>query len=256
MSRLAIAFLGQCHTVGYDGVAADRSFPEVCRGVLQAARPEHQVELIVRQYHHPAELPSAAAEALRSGPRVIVVEVVGWLAMVGSNGVDLSRLPRRVRSAYERVRFFRQASRRVALQTQGADLIHIVREGALGVASSLLRPLLARLPRPTIVEYEACVGEALDLIAQQGVPAVVQGPGSGNFAVRGVRLPANAMQLYREVAAMARRVAAAHGARFVDRWDTVAGCDFYLSGSTRPSARGHSVWGHLLADHLLRDGLV
>jgi hypothetical protein len=69
------------------------------------------------------------------------------------------------------------------------------------------------------------------------------------------KIASDALQRYRAVLAMARRLAAAHNALFVDRWDTVAG-NFYLPGSARPTTSGHSVWGHLLADELLRAGVV
>jgi hypothetical protein len=65
MSQLLITFLGQCHITGYPGVPPDTVFPEVCRSILQAARPEHQVDLILAPYHHPAELPGAVRVALR-----------------------------------------------------------------------------------------------------------------------------------------------------------------------------------------------
>lgn len=256
MSRLAIAFVGQCHTVGYPGVPADAAFPEVCRGVLQASRPQHRVELVVEPYYHPAQLLGAVRKALAQRPRVVVVEVVGWLAITGSSTIDLSRLPRGIRSAYERGQFLRRATRLVAKKTQSSGLIHHVQTSALALASSVVRPLFPRLPRPTVPEYETFVSEALALIATApGISRVVQGPGAGNFATESKRLPVDAIARYRAVNEMARRVAAAHGALYVDRWDTVAS-GFFIPGTTRPTARGHSMWGHLLADHLLREGMV
>lgn len=255
MSRLDIAFLGQCHTTGYAGVEPDRAFPEVCRRLLEAARPGHQVELILQPYYHPAELPAVAAAALQRQPRVVVIEVVGWLAMTGSGKLDLSRLPRGVRSAYDRARFFRKASRTIGRQTRGSNAIHRVSAGALGFAGSILRPLLPKLPRPSIGEYEACLSDTLATIRATGIHAVVQGPGAGNFAMMSKRLPPDAVERYTAVRAMAQRVAAAHGALYVDRWDTVSG-GFFIPGTTRPTLQGHSAWGHLLADHLLRAGLV
>jgi hypothetical protein len=255
MSRLAIAFLGQCHVRGYEGVPPDATFPEVCRNIVQASRPGHHVELIAETYQHPAHLHAAVTAALARRPRVVVIEVVGWLAIAGSSVLDLSRLPRGIRSAYQRGQHLRRVSRSIIRKTEGSALIHSVRTNALALASSLLQPLLPRLPRPTIAEYEACVSSALSLIASQGVTAVVQGPGAGNFAVSSKRLPDDAVERYRAVSEMARRVATEHGALYVDRWDTVAG-GFFIPGTTRPTKRGHSTWGHLLADHLLRAGVV
>lgn len=255
MSRINVAFVGQCHTVGYAGVPPDAAFPEVCRRVLQASRPDHRVELTVEPYYHPAELRDAVAKVLRGKPRVVVIEVVGWLAIAGSNAVDLSKLPRGIRSTFERTRYFRRTRQHIAQQTRGDGLIVNIQTNALALAGSVLRPLLPRMPRPSVVDYEACVVDALSLIAAaEGTTAVIQGPG-GNLAVTSKPLPPDATQRYRAVHEMARRVAEANGALYVDRWDTVTG-GFFLPGTTRPTAEGHSVWGHLLADELLRAGVV
>jgi hypothetical protein len=256
MSRLVVAFVGQCHTVGYPGVPPDAAFPEVCRGVLQASRPGHQVGIIVEPYYHPAQLSGAVRSVLRERPRAVVVEVVGWLAITGTSAVDLSRLPGGVRSAYQRAQFLRRASRFVADKTGGVELVHRVHTSALALAHSVLAPLLPRYPRATVADYEGCVADALTLIRQTpGVTPVVQGPGAATFAVEAKGLASDAVSRYRAVNEMARRVATAHAALYVDRWDTVAG-DFYLPGTSRPGRQGHSVWGHLLADRLLQSGAV
>lgn len=255
MSRVTIGFAGQCHISGYEGVSADAAFPQVCRRVLQAARPNFQVELALESYHHPAELHRRVAALLPKRPRAVVLEVVGWIAISGSSSIDLSRLPRGVRSAYERARHLRQASQNIGEKTRGSGLIHIVQSNALAAASGLLRPLLPRLPRPTLAEYESSVADALDLITAGGAAPVVQGPGAGNFAGISKRLPDDAIRQYVAVNQMARRVAEAKGALYVDRWDTVS-AGFFIPGTTRPTTKGQSMWGHLLADHLLRAGIV
>lgn len=255
MSRLTIAFIGQCHVLGYPGVPADVAFPEVCRGVVQASRPQHRVELIAKTYFHPAQLLKAVAAVLPQQPRVIVIEVVGRIAISGSSGVDLSRLPRGIRSAYDKAQYLRRISRRITQKTRTSGVIHAVQTNVLALANSVLQPLLPRLPRPTVADYEACVSKALALIVTNpGITAVIQGPGAGNFAVESKRLPADTIERYLAVNEMARRVAAEHGALYVDRWDTVAG-GFFIPGTTRPTMQGHSIWGHLLAEHLLRAGV-
>jgi hypothetical protein len=60
---------------------------------------------------------------------------------------------------------------------------------------------------------------------------------------------------YAGVHVMSRRVAEAHGALFVDRWDTVSS-GFYTDGSPRPTLAGHSACGHLLGAELLQAGFV
>lgn len=256
MSRILISFLGQCHISGYPGVPADAAFPQVCRGILQAARPQHTIELVLVPYIHAGELPGVVRAALRQRPRVIVIEVVGWLAVNGVPVVDLSRFPRVLRTAYERTQYLRRTSRLVAERTRSSSVIHTVQTNAVSLANSVLRTLLPRLPRTTVPEYEACVSEALSIIqTHAGVTAVIQGPGAGNFAAASKGMPSDAVERYRAVNEMARRVADAHGALFVDRWDTVM-AGFFLSGTTRPTVAGQSVWGHLLAETLLREGLV
>lgn len=257
MSRLAIAFVGQCHTAGYPGVPADAAFPRVCRDDVQASRPEKRVEVLLRPYFHPSELTGAVRSALRQHPRVVVVEVIGWLAVTGTAAVDFSRLPRGIRSAYQRLRYFRHVSRTIVKNIPGgSDLIYRAQTTAIALSGNVLRSLLPRYPRPTVDEYEACVTQSLELIKRAaGIDAVVQGPGAPNLALDSRWLPSDAMERYREVNAMARRVAAASEALYVDRWDTVAS-GFYTADSVKPSASAHSVWGHLLASQLLAAGVV
>ena len=91
-----------------------------------------------------------------------------------------------------------------------------------------------------------------------GTTVVVQGPGAFNDAP--VRFPgsSNVTEIYRLVHTMAFQVAERTGALFVD-WLTATPLDthrFYLKGQIRPSPAGHLVWGELLAEELLRAGLV
>jgi hypothetical protein len=255
MIPLRIGFVGQCHTVGYPGVPADSTFPEVCRSVVQASRPEHRVEILPQPYYHPTELSEVVRTLLRRRPRVVVLEVVGWLTVAGETPLDLSHLPRGIRSAWQRVRFMRRASRFVTERTGGSGVIHKVGASALEAASGVLRPLLRAMPRASLAEYGTCVSQALTMIAAAGVMPVVQGPGAASFTVDAPHIPPDIMDRYRAVHEMALRLATHHRALFVERWDTVAG-GFYIPGSPRPTMRGHSVWGHLLADHLLRAGVV
>jgi hypothetical protein len=256
VSRLAVGFVGQCHTVGYPGVPPDTAFPEVCRGLLQAARPGHRIEIVLQPYYHPAQLFGAVTTVLAHQPRVVVVEVVGWVAITGTSAVDLSRLPVGVRSAYQRAQYLRRAARFVADRTGGLELVHRVQTSAMRLAHGVLGPLLPRYPRASVGDYEACVSEALSCVRQAaGVTPVVQGPGAATFAVNAKGLASDALTRYRAVNDMARRVASRHGALYIDRWDTVVD-GFYLPGTSRPTRQGHSIWGHLLADHLLQSGIV
>jgi hypothetical protein len=256
VSHLRIAFVGQCHTVGYPGVPADAAFPEVCRNAVQAARPELKVELVLKPYYHPLELPAVVRAALRSQPRVVVIEVIGWLAVTGGRVIDLSRLPRRIRSTFQRVQHLRRAARVVSDKTRQAGPIYDVRTNALGIVSDVLRPLFPRYPRPTVAEYESAVSGAISAVYEcPGIAVVVQGPGAPNFTLDSPGIAPDAIERYRAVNAMSRRVAASHNALFVERWDTVA-AGFYLPGNIKPAMAGHSVWGHLLASELLGSGIV
>lgn len=257
MMPLRIAFVGQCHTVGYPGVPPDAAFPQVCRSVIQARRPEARVEVVPQEYQHPTDLPDAIAAALRRKPCVVVIEVVGFLTIRGRNSVDLGRLPKGVRSVYQRVRHFRHVSQTlVAKIPKASGLVYSVQRGAFHALGAVLPGIAPRTTRPTLSEYEEYVGRAIDDVKQHaGVHCVVQGPGAPNLTLDSRHLAADAIERYRGVEQMARRVAENHGALYVDRWDTVAS-GFFLPGSIRPSAEGHSVWGHLLADQLLRAGVV
>ena len=253
---ITIAFVGQCHTVGYAGVPADAAFPRVCRDVVQHARPDKRVDVRLHPCYHPSELDESVRAALRGNPRVVVVEVIGWLAVTGTTAVDLSRLPKGVRSAYQRARHLRHVARSLTRNApRAAAGVARVETAISSVGYALLRPLLPRHARPSIAEYEQCLGAALARITASGAHAVVQGPGAPNTALDSRRLASDAIERYRGVDAMARRAAAAHGALFVDRWDTVTS-GFYSDGDVRPSLRGHSTWGHLLAGELLRAGIV
>jgi len=126
-----------------------------------------------------------------------------------------------------------------------------VRANTLATASEVLRPLFPRYPRPTVIEYEHAISEAIVAISRNnGVSVVVQGPGAPNVYLDSPGIAPDALERYRAVNVMSRRVAAAHSALYVERWDTVAP-GFFLPGSIRPTKNGHSVWGHLLAAELL-----
>ena len=257
MSEINIAFVGQCHTVGYPGVPPDVAFPEVCRADIQASRPGTHVQISLHPYYHPAELARAAKAALLHRPRVVVIEVVGWLAVTGTRIVDLSMLPKGVRSAYDRVRHFRQVSRAVSKRApRDAEAIYRPLGTATALAGGILRSLLPRYPRPSVAEYETAVVNALQLIrAVPDTQAVVQGPGAPNLVLDSRRIASDAVKRYIAVREMAQRAATAHEVLYVDRWDTVTNA-FFGKDSIRPTAKSHSVWGHLLASELLRAGVV
>lgn len=254
---VTIAFLGQCHASGYSGVPPEATFPQVCRAEVEAQRPEVSVRVVIQEYHHPSELLTAATHVLRRVPHIVVLEIVGWLAVKGTAAIDLSRLPSGVRSTYQRVRHFRRvANLAVAKMPRTATLVERVHTNAYALATGMLRPLIPRLPRPTIDEYETLIDAAVANIAATGdVHVVVQGPGAPNLALDARGLPTDMLSRYRAVEQSARRIAERHRALYIDRWDTTAP-QFYTPGSIRPQAEGHLIWGHLLAKGLLAAGLV
>jgi len=174
-----------------------------------------------------------------------------------SAAVDLARLPLGVRSAYDRARHFRRVTNFISNKVpEAAGLIHRVHTNAQALANGVLRPLLPRLPRPTIAEYESFVDNAVARMQQrEGVHVVVQGPGAPNLELDERRLPPDMPERYREVEQLARRVAEKRRALYVDRWSTLTP-RLFLPGSIRPQADGHVVWGNLLADELLAAGMV
>ncbi|HEX7709124.1 MAG TPA: hypothetical protein VF701_21890 [Thermoanaerobaculia bacterium] len=256
MPNVTIAFLGQCHTTGYDGVPPQSTFLEVARRAIAARRPEVTIDYVIESVPHPADFAGALGTALRSNPSVVVLEIVGWLAVTGARSVDLSRLPPHVRGAYARLRHFRTVARQmVAGFPIVANLVDQVNVTAAQVARSPLGDILPRLPRATIEEYEQLVNEALaPLTERPGISVVIQGPGEMNQSLSWNTSP-DVIERYRQVDAMARRIAEKHAALFIDRWASTTSA-FYQPGGVRPSIEGHMIWGHLLADELLDAGLV
>ena len=257
MSRSSIAFIGQCHTSGYPGVPPHATFPQVCRRAVESCRPGARVDVVLEPYQHPAELPEAVARALQARPRVVVIEVIGWMAVTGKTAVDLSRLPKRVRTAYQRMRHFREVTHAIGHGTGhiGTAVFRVQATGAQ-IASGLLRKIVHRYPRPSLEEYERFLRLALEEIAlHPNIHAVIQGPGAPNLDLDARGIAPDAVERYRAVEAMARRVAEEAEALYVDRWDSVDS-GFFLDGSIRPTAGGHDVWGNLLARELLTAGLV
>jgi len=252
MSRTTIVFLGQCHTYGYPGVPPEAAFPQVLRRAIEAYKPDTTLNVILEPYDHPSGLSRSVTRALRHRPRIVVVEVTGWLAVKGSGAVNLSRLPKTFHSTYDRVRHFRVASQFIAAKIpQGSKLIYRFQSKSFEAIASVLGPLIARYPRPTVEEYRACVSDAIQRIVQSpGTQVVIQGPGSPNLDLNFRGLAADAVERYKAVECMAREVATQHGTMYVDRWNAV-NPDFFSPGSIRPTAEGHMEWGNLLARELL-----
>jgi hypothetical protein len=256
MERFAVGFAGQCHTVGYPGVPPDASFPEVFRTAVQASRPHLHVEILIEPFYHPTELADAVRRLLQRRTQVVVIEVVGWLAIHGPSNLDLTRLPRFIRSTCERVRHFKRASESISSSTRDGGLIYKVQLNAIAAASNVMRPLFPTFPRATPLAYESCLVETLAMLRPvSGTSVVIEGPGAPNQELDWKTIASDAIERSREVNEMARRVAAAHHVLFVERWDTVAS-GFFLPGDARPSAKGHSIWGHLLAEELLAAGVI
>lgn len=225
--------------------------------MLAAARPDVDVTVLLEPYHHPFELARALEAALRRQPRVVVIEVTGWLAVTGTAAVDLSRLPAAVTSVVDRLRHFRHVSQTMIKAVPGGPgLIYHAQAAGNSLSAGILRPLLRRYPRPSVAEYSATLNGALStLAAHPEVTAVVQGPGAPNPALDARGLPQDVPDRYRAVNEMARHAADTHRAVYIDRWNTVSS-DFYRGGSVRPTAMAHRAWGHLLASQLMVHGIV
>jgi hypothetical protein len=258
MSDFRVAFIGPCHTTGYPGVGPGESFPEVARAAVEAARPGIGLQILTEPCYHPADLPRAARRAARQHPAIAVVEAVGWFAVRGSQAVDLGQLPRGLRSTYDRVRYLRHVSAGVRRHWPVArTLVAAVETTVAALADGPMRSLLPRLPRPTLAEYEERLDAAVRGLRTDGIEVVIEGPARLSDQLPDRALPPDAAVRYGEVNRMARAVAARHQAVFVDRMDATPGTPlFYLPGSVRPSRAGHQLWGRLLADSLLRSGLV
>lgn len=215
------------------------------------------INALLEPYHHPFELAGAVDAALRQRPRVVVIEVVGWLAVTGTSAVDLSRLPPAVTSVYDRMKHFRHVSQTlVKAIPHGPELVYHVQNAASSVSAGVLRPLLRRYPRPSVADYSGALRSALtSLAAHPDVTVVIQGPGAPNPDLSPRGMPADVVDRYRAVNEMARHAADTHRAVYVDRWNTVS-TQFYSGGSVRPTAAAHRTWGQLLANELLANELL
>ena len=225
--------------------------------MLEGTRPDVNVSVVLEPYYHPFELERAVEAVLRRPPRVVVIEVVGWLAVAGTAAVDLTRLPPKVKSVYDRIRHFRHVSQAVVKSIpHGPELVYRVQSAAASLSADVLRPLLRRYPRPSVTDYSSALNSALaKLAAREEITVVIQGPGAPNPDLGTRGLPQDVLDRYHAVEEMARHAADVHGAVYVDRWNTVSS-RFYSGGSVRPTAVAHRAWGHLLASHLLANEIV
>jgi hypothetical protein len=158
---------------------------------------------------------------------------------------------------YDRLRHFRHVSQLIVARIPyGPQLVYRISARGTAMADHILGPIIRRHARPTIAEYEELVDcEIARITDHPGVSVVIQGPGAPNLDLDSPGLAPDAVERYRAVEQMARRVAAARKVLYVDRWNTVS-AGFFLPGSIRPGSEGHIVWGHLLARELMAAGLV
>jgi hypothetical protein len=258
MPERRVVFIGPCHTTGYPGVRPDETFPVVACRAVEAARPGLTLHVLTEPSYHPGDYPAAARRAARKRPALAVVEVAGWFAVTGARAVDLGRLPGGVRSAYDRVRHLRNISAKLRNRWPVASRLVIGVETTIAaLAEGPMRPLLPRLPRTSLAEYEQLLDVAVTELRAHDVDVVVEGPGLMNAELDDPALPPDSIEQYAAVNRLARALAQRHGAPFVDHIDaTPAFPGFHLPGSVRPSVAGHEAWGELLAERMLETGLV
>ena len=261
MSQVRIAFVGQCLVHGYPGVPRSATYPEIVRHHLERERPGLRVRIVAEPFYHPAELRAVVGRLLRSaGSDLIVIDVAGWLAANGPAAVDLSRLPKGLRGAYDRVRHLRAVSYGlISRWPSAAGMVTLVQTGGRALVDGPLQLLARRYPKASLEEYERLLEETIALIARQpGCNLVLQGPSAFNTAETNPACAPDSLAIYRAVNELARRLAAAHGVAFIDRMALIGGADgeMFLPGSIRLSSAGHRVTGHAVAETLLRAGLI
>ena len=259
MATLRIAFLGQCLVHGYPGVDRDETFPEILRRRLLADWPGLTPVVSADSYYHPSELPSRiAGVAERRAADVVIVDVAGYFAARDMGAVDLSRLPRAIRHAYERVRHLRAVAKGL-LQTYPATagLVRRIETTGVALADGALRPLLQRYPAPTLREYEALLTDGIRAARRnRKLTIVLQGPGMFNDDEVDRRYAPDTQQIYRAVNAMTRRLADAHRLLFVDRMAVTDSRSVCLPGTIRLCAHGHRVMGDALLASLKQAGVL
>jgi hypothetical protein len=233
----------------------------VARSHIEAARPGLAVAVAAQEYYHPADLQRQVARSQSRGRSdIVVIDVGAFFVAEGPGAIDISAFPRRLQSAYDRLRHLRATSRHfVSVFPLGPRLVQLVETGAIALAQGLLRPLARRYPRPSLAEYEVLLDGAVRALRGPGGPAVLlQGPGGFNPAETSPTYAPDTQQVFEAINALAKRVAAAHGIPCVDRMDAVGrgGSPLHLPDSSRYSARGHQVMGRLLGESIVAAGLV
>jgi hypothetical protein len=172
----------------------------------------------------------------------------------------MSRLPRGTRTAYDRIRLFRGLSAQAGARwPAAAGVVAHIETGVMALVDGPLRALVPRLPRPTVSDFEIMLEQVIAIVRRiPGIEVVFQGPAVFNDAVDDRAQAPDTSGIYAAMRDMSRRVACRHGILFVDRYDTglLPPAVVYQPGTMRPSRSGHEVLGNLLADQLLRAGVV
>jgi hypothetical protein len=258
----AVTFLGQCLPVRADLAGDDGTYPYVAERYVQAARPGTRITTTVIYYEYPyADLEVKFDLALRGRPDVIVLEVPARpVAYPDSTPVDLRRLPRRLRSSYQRVRYLRGLNERLRAAPGMDRLVQIADVGLRAVLAGPLRHLVRRYPVPTLAEYETLVAATIArLTAKTTATLILAGPAGFTEAGDGDGYVDGAPDLYDAVNAMVRRIAARHHLPFIDRVAVTAGEGpgfFHPGSSIHYAPAGHRAMGRFLGEMLLSQGIL
>lgn len=263
MRRVKVVFLGQCFVFGYRGVSRQQAYPAIVAARVAAERPDVVIEPIPSGFYHPLELPEKV-EAIMAGPRpdIIVVDAAAnAIAALGPEPVNVSTMPAALAAVTEGARHGREVAKGLMERYRVlAPLVDAVEQAGRRLVDSSVVPFVKRRRQPTLVEYERALEATIGLVRADGstTALVLQGPSVFNPDESHEAFKPDTIELYRRVNNMVRRAATAHHVSFVDRLD-VAGASnaaLFLDGAIRLSPYGHHLFGHALAEHLLRAGLV
>ena len=263
MRRVKVVFLGQCFVFGYRGVPREQAYPSVVMSRVSAERPDVSIEAIPKGFYHPCDLP-LQIERIMSGspPDIIVIDAAAnAVAAFGPEPVDVAALPAGLGSVAEGVRHGRAVAKSFTERYRLlGPLVDTVEQAGRRLVDLPFIPFVRRRQRPTLLEYEQALEDAISRARANGsrTALVLQGPSVFNPDESHAAFQPDTVALYRLVNDMVRRVAESHEVSFVDRLD-VAGAsnpNLFLDGCIRLSPIGHHLFGHALAEHLLRTGLV
>src|SRR5712691_9431525 len=168
-------------------------------------------------FYHPLQLSREVDRAIGRAD-IAIIDVAAVFVAGAPKTIDLSRLPRWVLAANDRIRHLRAIRcGLLAAYPRGQRWGELIETHARALATTALHPLIRRYPRPALDEYEQLLRAAVARLQEAGLRLLLQGPGGFNHDEGSRSYSVDTPRIYEDVNRMARRVAEAAGSPLVDR---------------------------------------